>query len=125
MKSYYCDKLETTLHFLPAIVKFCCSCAEGISLDFEDFNYINKQKIITTRKKYIDLLNKGKLPKECHGCVDYKSKNILEQLKSCFGHSKNKKITVLVYIVLKKCYIPTLTSIIIFCRILKIYMMRK
>ncbi len=56
--SYYCEKLEKTLHFMPDGVKFCCSCAEGAGIKIEDFSKFNKEDIINAKNKYIQMLKK-------------------------------------------------------------------
>ncbi len=76
MPSYYCKMLQTTLHFLPNAVKFCCSCAEGPGVKIKDYNNINKKEIEQTRLKFINALRNGEIPKECKGCFEYKQTEI-------------------------------------------------
>ncbi len=71
-KLYKCKKLETTLHFLPKEIKYCCSNTKGLGIDIKDTNFDNlKSNIKEAKNKYIKQLEKGILPKECIGCVDY------------------------------------------------------
>ena len=72
MPSYRCHKLETSLHFLPRDIKFCCSCAEGPGIKIEDVNKIDKITIEKAKRKLINQLKKGEIPKECKGCIEYK-----------------------------------------------------
>ena len=80
MPSYRCHKLETSLHFLPKDIKFCCSCAEGPGISLENFNKINKKAIEKEKVKYINSLKNGEIPKQCQGCNEY---------KEVFGPEKN------------------------------------
>lgn len=75
MPSYYCHKLESTLHFLPKEIKFCCSCVEGPGIVIEDFNKINKKSIEKEKEKNIKALKNGEIPKQCQGCNEYKEIN--------------------------------------------------
>ena len=63
-KSYYCEKLEKTIHFLPDGVKYCCSCAEGAGMKIDDFSNFNEQDIIKTRENFAELLKNGKITPE-------------------------------------------------------------
>jgi len=92
-KSYFCRKLETTMHFLPDSIKFCCSCAEGAGIKIDDFSNLDKQKIIEKRKEYISLLNKGFIPSECRGCVEYKEISLKERICSLFQKKTPPKIS--------------------------------
>ncbi len=71
MPSYHCHKLETSLHFLPRDIKFCCSCAEGPGIAIKDYNKINKKDIENVKSKYIKALRKGQIPRQCQGCTEY------------------------------------------------------
>ena len=77
MPSYRCKKLESSLHFLPEYIKFCCSCAVGPGIKIKDFNKINKKSIEKVKRKIINQLQKGEIPKECEGCVEYEETNPL------------------------------------------------
>lgn len=92
-ESYHCEKLEKTLHFLPDGVKFCCSCAEGTGIKISDFSKFNKDDIIKGKKKFIDLLNQGFIPKECKGCLEYKRKSIKKIINEFFNKQKGTKIS--------------------------------
>ena len=89
-KSYYCEKLEKTLHFLPDKVKFCCSCAQGPGIELTDFSHIDKDKIISEKERIRLLLENGQIPKECEGCVEYKQRSFKEQLKKFFEKEEKK-----------------------------------
>ncbi len=101
MKKYYkCKKLETTLHFLPKEVKFCCSNTKGLGFDIKDTDFSNlKSRIIKAKNTYINQLEKGILPQECVGCADYielsGNKKGFFNLKSLF----EKKIFKISYII--------------------------
>jgi len=103
MKSYYCEKLEKTLHFMPNEVKFCCSCAEGAGIKIVDFSKFNPQEIINAKNKYIEFLKKGKIPKECKGCIEYKEKSIKEQFLSLLKKPVEKKISHIIVDHFKQC----------------------
>lgn len=102
-ESYHCEKLEKTLHFLPDGVKFCCSCAEGTGIKINDFSKFNKEEIIKGKKKYIDLLKKGYIPKECKGCIEYKKNNLYKKIKSIFIKQHKNKITHIIIDHFKQC----------------------
>ena len=91
-KSYKCEKLEQTLHFLPTRIKYCCSCAEGPGVEIKDYNNIDQNEIKKTRTNIIKMLENGSFPKECRGCVEYteiKPKSFIAKL---FSKRVNKKI---------------------------------
>lgn len=102
-KSYCCEKLEKTLHFMPDKVKFCCSCAEGAGINNIDFSKFDEKDIINAKRRYIEYLKKGRLPKECKGCIEYKEKSIIEQLKSKFEKPVEKKISHIIIDHFKQC----------------------
>ncbi len=102
-KSYRCKKLETTLHFLPKQIKFCCSCAEGPYFEIANFNQTDKKTIEKAKSKFIKKLASGKIPKECIGCIDYKEtppKTLLEKL---FIKPKEQKIQHIIVDHFKQC----------------------
>ena len=80
-KSYYCEKLEKTLHFLPEEIKFCCSCAEGLGIKIKDFSKVDKKEIIKVKNKYIKQLKNGVIPSQCFGCLELNSKNFKKERK--------------------------------------------
>lgn len=88
-KSYYCEKLEKTLHFLPEEIKFCCSCAEGLGIKIKDFSKVDKKEIIKVRNKYIKQLKNGVIPSQCFGCLELKEQKI--QKESLFQKILKKK----------------------------------
>ena len=92
-KSYYCEKLEKTLHFLPDGVKYCCSCADGTGLKIADFSNFNEQDIIKKRDEYTELLKNGTIPPQCSSCVEYKEMKIADKIKSLFSSPKQKLIS--------------------------------
>ena len=111
-KSYNCKQLETTLHFLPDDVKYCCSCTPGIGVGIYDFSKFNKDDVITRRQKYIEQLNNGKIPAGCTGCPDLKEKtktdeepaNFSDKIKSLFGKNNNsEKISHIIIDHFKQC----------------------
>ena len=87
-KSFYCEKLEKTLHFLPDGVKYCCSCTEGIGLKIDDFNSFDMLKVISKKNDYIKMLKKGEIPTGCSGCSEYKQLTFIRKILSIF--SKNR-----------------------------------
>lgn len=103
--SYSCDKLEKTIHFLPTRIAFCCSNAQGASTKDLDFSNFNLQIIQKERNNYIQALQKGKLPKECEGCCEYKeieSKTFLQKIFSK-QEEKNNKIQHIIIDHYKQC----------------------
>lgn len=103
-KSFYCEKLEKTLHFLPDKIKFCCSCAEGPGVKVQNFDQIDKEEILKEKKRIRTLLKKGIIPSECNGCVEYKSKSFKENLKEVFKkENKIQKISHIIVDHYKQC----------------------
>lgn len=102
-KSYYCEKLEKTLHFMPDGVKFCCSCAEGAGIKISDFSKFNKEDIIKAKNKYIEFLKKGQIPSACKGCIEYKARSIKEQIKALFEKKEETKISHIIVDHFKQC----------------------
>lgn len=102
-ESYYCKKLEGTLHFLPDKIKFCCSCAEGPGIVIEDTSAINKQEIIDTKNKFIKMLKNGIIPKECTGCVEFSKKEAENFFKELFSKKEDKKIKHIIIDHYKQC----------------------
>lgn len=103
--SYYCEKLEKTLHFQYDIIRFCCSCAEGPGVDFSetshnfDFSFIKKQ-----RDFYISELKKGKIPKACSGCIELKKrKEKTNFFKEFFSKNPDHKIKHIIVNHYKQC----------------------
>ena len=78
-KSYYCEKLEKTLHFLPDEIKFCCSCTEGLGVKIDDFSKINKNLILKAQKKYVQQLKNGIIPPQCAGCNEIKEQEVQKE----------------------------------------------
>lgn len=102
-ESYYCEKLEKTLHFLPDEVKFCCSCAEGAGIKISDFSKFNKKGITMAKKRYIKFLKNGQLPKECSGCIEYKKRSIKQRIKEFFEKPVETKISHIIVDHFKQC----------------------
>ncbi len=102
-KSYYCEKLENTLHFLPDGVKYCCSCTEGIGIKVEDFNKFDMKEVISKRDDYIKSLKNGELPKGCIGCTDYKEITMKSQILSLFKLFNKNKISHIIIDHFKQC----------------------
>ncbi len=96
-KSYYCEKLEKTLHFLPDKIKFCCSCAQGPGVEIKDFSNISKEQIESEKKRIRKLLGKGIIPPECTGCVEYKEKSLKEYVQTLF--CKKEQISLVKHII--------------------------
>ena len=92
-KSYYCEKLEKTIHFLPDGVKYCCSCADGVGLKIPDFTSFNEQDIADAKNNYIEILKSGEIPPQCSGCVEYKERRIIDKIKSIFLSPQNNLIS--------------------------------
>ena len=67
-KSYYCKKLESTIHFLPQMIKYCCSIGLGPEFKINKYNHIDKKVFEKYRNKYIEKLKKGIIPQKCSGC---------------------------------------------------------
>lgn len=101
-KSYYCEKLEKTLHFLPNEIKFCCSCAEGIGIKLKNNSQIDKKKIEKAKNKYIKELEKGNIPKQCIGCPDYKEQE-RPRLKELLFSKKEVKVSHIIVDHFKQC----------------------
>ncbi len=102
-KSYYCEKLQKTLHFLPDGVKYCCSCAEGVGLKISDFENFNEQYVINKRNEYIELLKEGIIPDQCNGCVEYKERKITDKIKSAFCPPKKSLVSHIIADHYKQC----------------------
>ncbi len=71
-KSYYCKRLNETLNFDALKIFYCCATRTGPSIDVPNPDNINE--IFNKKKALIDMLNKGKVPKECEGCFDLEEK---------------------------------------------------
>lgn len=78
-KIYYCEKLESTINFLPDKIKFCCDCSEGLGYEIKDKNVFNKKAFLKQRKEYINKLKKGDIPHECKGCINIKEKEVKKE----------------------------------------------
>ena len=102
-KSYSCEKLEKTLHFLPDGVKFCCSCAEGAGLKILDFSKFNNDLVIKSRKEFVFCLKSGIIPNQCLGCVEYKEITLSEKLKSLFNSNKKELVSHIIIDHYKQC----------------------
>lgn len=108
-KSYYCEQLENTLHFLPDRVKFCCSCTEGIGLEIDDFSKFSQKEVIKKREEYTEQLNKGEIPSGCKGCFELKEKkeeknSLQDKIKSLFVKNKTQgKISHIIIDHFKQC----------------------
>lgn len=96
-KSYYCDKISQTLHFLPDKVKFCCSYVEGPGIDIGESTSNIEERILLKREEIENNLAKGVIPRECIGCkeikenTEYKRRErnpILRFLKKLFEEKK-------------------------------------
>lgn len=95
-KSYRCEKLEKSLHFLPNEIKFCCSCAQGLGITLSNTSIIDKDEIINTKIKYIKQLENGIIPKQCAGCVDYKEQEKPSFFKRLFSKREIKTSSIIV-----------------------------
>lgn len=93
-KSYKCEKLEKTIHFLPSRVAFCCSNAQGASTEELNFSHIDFNNIEQKRKSFIQALKQGIIPKECTGCCDYKETEPQSLLQKIFPAKDNNKIKI-------------------------------
>lgn len=102
-KSYYCEKLEKTLHFLPNEIKFCCSCAEGLGIKIKDNSKIDKKAIKDEKEKFIKMLEKGIIPNQCKGCVEYKEQNSSSFIEKLFKKRKSLKIQNIIVDHFKQC----------------------
>ncbi len=101
--SYYCKKLETTLHFLPNTIKYCCSNAEGPGVEITDFTKIDKNQILAEKNKYIEMLNNGEIPAKCKGCVEFKEKSFMDKVKEKFVEAKHDLISNIIIDHFKQC----------------------
>lgn len=95
-KSYRCEKLEKSLHFLPSEIKFCCSCAQGFGIKLNDSSKLNKEEIVNTKIKYIKELENGIIPKQCTGCVDYREQEKPNLFKRLFSKREIKTSHIIV-----------------------------
>lgn len=95
-KSYRCEKLEKSLHFLPNEIKFCCSCAQGLGIKLDDRSKLDKEKIVNEKIKYIKELENGVIPKQCIGCVDYREQEKPNLFKRLFSKRKIKTSHIIV-----------------------------
>ena len=102
-KSYFCEKLEKTLHFLPNKIQYCCSCTIGANYEIENFSQISKKDITKKREEYIELLNEGIIPKGCVGCVEYKEKEYKKQNSFQKFFNKKNKISHIILDHYKQC----------------------
>ena len=102
-KSYYCEKLEKTLHFLPDEIKFCCSCTEGLGIKLEGFSNINKEKIYKTKEEYIEKFKKGIVPQKCVGCPEYKERGNKFSLSELFQSKNINKVEYIIVDHFKQC----------------------
>lgn len=73
-KSYCCKKLESTIHFFPRHIKYCCSLGVGPDFEIKNFNHIDRKVFEKYRNKYINKLKQGIIPEVCKGCPDCKEK---------------------------------------------------
>lgn len=95
-KSYRCEKLEKSLHFLPNEIKFCCSCAQGLGINLDDRSKLDKEKIVNEKIKYIKELENGIIPKQCAGCVDYREQEKPNLFKRLFSKREIKISSIIV-----------------------------
>jgi len=104
-KSYCCEKLEKTLHFLPDQIKFCCSCTEGLGIKIENFSKIDKGKIISQKEKYIQQLKKGIIPKQCIGCSEIKQIEVNKEnfFEKFFKRKKSELVSHIIVDHFKQC----------------------
>lgn len=102
-KSYACQKLGTTLNFLPDKINFCCSCAEGPHIKYKKGKKLNIKKIINSEKGFITKLKYGIIPFECLGCIDYIEKNYKNVWDLIFSKSDSLLITDIVVNHFKQC----------------------
>ena len=97
-KSYFCDRLETSLNFLPERIAFCCASGSCPSIDI--INY-SKEKIFAERKRIKNLLKKGIIPFECSSCFEYKEIDNKNYFKKLF--ERKKKINHIIINHYKQC----------------------
>ena len=102
-KSYTCQKLGTTLNFLPDKINFCCSCAKGPHIKYKKGKNLNLKRIISAEKSYISKLKYGIVPSECFGCIDYTEKNYKNIWDLIFSKSDSLLITDIVVNHFKQC----------------------
>lgn len=102
-KSYYCEKLEKTLHFLPDGVKFCCSCAEGAGLKIHDFSKFNIDLVVKSRQEFISRLKSGIIPHQCKGCVEYKEKTFSDKIHSLLNSNQKRLVSHIIIDHYKQC----------------------
>ena len=101
--SYFCKKLETTLHFLPNGIKYCCSNVEGPGVEITDFTKIDKTQIMAEKNKCIEMLNNGEIPEKCKGCVEYKEKSFMDKVKEKFTQTNSNLISYIIIDHFKQC----------------------
>ena len=74
-KSYYCEKLETMVNFLPDVIKYCCPNSLGLGIEIDNDKIFDYKKFIKMKKFYIKSLEKGEIPAGCENCVFLKEKD--------------------------------------------------
>lgn len=102
-KSYKCNNLETTIHFLPDAIKFCCTGAEGPGIRIPDIDKLNLNMAEAKRISLINNLMKGKIPHECEGCGEYKERTKPGLKELIFGTKPEKKINKIIINHFKEC----------------------
>ena len=102
-KSYYCKKLETTLHFLPDEVKYCCSCTRGLGYKIDKFSNLNIKNVLNEKYRYIEILAKGEIPEGCIGCSEYKQMSLLKKILYKLKCFKFQKVSYLIADHFKQC----------------------
>ena len=97
-KSYFCNKLETSIHFLPERIAFCSGIATHPYIDFQDHS---KEKFIKERERIKKQLRNGLIPAECNCCFEYKERSPLDFFKDFF--KKETKINHIIINHYKQC----------------------
>lgn len=88
---HYCDKLSSTINFLPDIVKYCCECSIGLWIDLTEQNIFSQDEFLSKRRYYINELMNNNIPENCLGCVNLKKKEIDEFSDLSDLNSKQEK----------------------------------
>lgn len=100
-KSYYCEKLETSLNFQPDYIKYCCSCYISPGIKTDNTQKINKELLLKERKKFVDMMEQGIIPEECGDCSYCKEKRPASRFEKLF--KKNKLVNSIFVNHFKRC----------------------
>lgn len=87
-KSYFCNRLESNINFLPERIAFCDATGTCPAINFKGYS---KNKFLQERKKIKKLLKNGIIPFECNCCFEYKEQHLIDFFKNIFPLRKKIK----------------------------------